>query len=64
MTSNLYAGLKQRISDYRGYFITASDDLDATTEDQIKAVAYRILASAALEDFVEERCRGLRGRAL
>lgn len=57
MTSPVYASLKQRMDDYRGYFVTVGDDLEATTEDQVKAVAFRVLASAALEDFVEERCR-------
>jgi hypothetical protein len=45
------------MEDYSSYFVTVEDDLDATTEDQVKAVAFRVLASAALEDFVEERCR-------
>lgn len=57
MASTRLVSLRQRIKDYNDIFITDRDDLDATPEDHIKAVAFRILASAAIEEFVEERCK-------
>jgi len=55
--STLFVGLKQRIDHYAQIFITDKDDLEAVLEDHVRAVAFRILASAAIEEFVEERCK-------
>jgi len=57
MPSTQFVGLKQRINDYARVFISDKDDLDATPDDHVKAVAFRILASAAIEQFIEERCK-------
>lgn len=57
MVSPRLVGLKQRVSDLASIFIADKDDLDATNEDHLKAVAFRIMASAAIEQYVEERCK-------
>lgn len=57
MASPLWVGMRDRIGQYRAYFITDKDDLDCGPEEQTKAIAFRILASAAMEEFVEERCK-------
>lgn len=57
MPSTLYVGLQQRIGDYERYFLSDKDDLDCETEDFIKAVAFRVLCSALLEEYVEQRCK-------
>jgi len=49
--------LQQRVSELASIFIAAKDDLDATNEDYLKAIAFRIMASAAIEEYVEERCK-------
>lgn len=57
MPSTLYVGLRQRVSDYEKYFLSDKDDLDCDAEDFVKAVAFRVLCSAILEEFVEQRCK-------
>lgn len=57
MPSPLLVGLEQHLGDLQGYFIMQRDDYSLyTAEDHAKALAYRLLASAALENFVEARC--------
>lgn len=56
MPSNLYVGMQQRIENLKKALLTDKDDLDADTEDQLRAVAYRVLASATIEEYVEKRC--------
>lgn len=56
MPSNLYVGMQQRIENLKKALLAEKDDLDADAEDQLRAVAYRVLASATIEEFVEKRC--------
>ncbi|MDU0313183.1 hypothetical protein RKE38_05745 [Phycicoccus sp. M110.8] len=49
--------MSDRISSYRSYFITDKEDLDCGPEEHAKAIAFRILSSAAMEEYVEERCK-------
>jgi len=55
VSSHLTA-LEAHLDDYRKYFIVEKDDLDYTPEDHAKALAYRVLSSAALERYVEDLC--------
>lgn len=57
MPSPRFVGLRERVTSYAEIFVPHVDDLEATVEDQIRAVAFRILASAAMEEYVEERCK-------
>jgi hypothetical protein len=56
MSSSQWASLDSNVRKYADIFIDNSDEL-ATDEDHIKAVAFRVLSSGALEEYVEERCR-------
>jgi hypothetical protein len=57
MASPLLAALEKRLTVLDGYFIVRRADYSSyTAEDFTKAIAYRLLASAALENYVEQRC--------
>lgn len=56
MPSTLYVGMQRRIDNLKRALLTEKEDLDADADDQLRAVAYRILASATIEEFVEKRC--------
>jgi hypothetical protein len=57
MASPLLAAFENRLAALEGYFIARRTDYYLyTTEDFTKALAYRLLASAALESYVEQRC--------
>ncbi|WP_159541374.1 hypothetical protein [Aeromicrobium sp. 9AM] len=57
MSSPLFVSLEQRLSDLEKCFIVRRDDYgDYIADDHLKALAYRLLASAALENYVEARC--------
>lgn len=57
MMSTLFISLEQRIKDLTSYLISSKDDLECGPEDHVRSVAFKILASAAFEEFVEERCK-------
>lgn len=57
MASPRLVSLQHRVAELANIFISDKDDLDATNEDHLKAIAFRILASAAIEEYVEERCK-------
>lgn len=57
MASPRFASLQQHVTNYQSAFIADKDDLDATNSDHLRAIAFRILASAAIEEFVEEICK-------
>lgn len=53
----MLVGLRQQIDNLAATFFDEKDDLDATNEDYLRAVAFRIMSSAALEQYVEEVCK-------
>ena len=57
MASPLFVAFEQRLAELENYFIVRRPDYNQyTTQDFVKGLAYRLLASAALENYVEERC--------
>lgn len=59
MSSELTA-LETHLADYERYFIVNKEDYASyTPEDHARALAYRVLSSAALERYVEDRCAGV-----
>lgn len=57
MSSGRLVALEQQLGNLRSYFIIEKDDYAAyTAEDHAKAVAFRLQASACIEDYVEQRC--------
>lgn len=59
MSSELTA-LEAHLTDYERYFIADKEDYASyTPEDHARALAYRLLSSAALERYVEDRCAGV-----
>lgn len=57
MSSSRLVSLEQYLKKLEQNFITVrSDYTQYTAGEYLDAVAYRVLASAALEDFVEKRC--------
>lgn len=58
--SSEFVALEAHLTDYERYFIADKDDYSSyTPEDHAKALAYRLLSSAALERYVEDRCSGV-----
>jgi predicted transcriptional regulator len=57
MSSPQLVKLQEKVDQYAALFITCPDDLSASNDDYIMALAFRILASAAIEEYVEERCK-------
>ncbi len=57
MSSPLLTSFEQRLSELEANFIVTRSDYNLyTPADFLNAVAYRLLASAALEHYVEQRC--------
>lgn len=54
--SNLYVGMQQRIANLEAALLTDKDDIDCDPEDVLRGVAFRVMASAVIEEYVEERC--------
>jgi hypothetical protein len=52
-----YVSLRAKVDEYAALFISDKDDMDATQDDHVLAVAFRVLASGAIEEYVEERCK-------
>ena len=57
MASPLLVAFEKQLADLEKCFIVRRQDYNQyTPEDHLKALAYRLLASAALESFIESRC--------
>jgi len=57
MRSPLFVSLESQLHTLKGYFIVVRPDYpEYTPEDHAKALSFRLLCSAALEDYVEKRC--------
>lgn len=57
MPSPLLVSLEQHLTKLEHNFIVVRSDYSQyTVDDFLKALAYRVLASAAIENFVEQRC--------
>lgn len=57
MPSGLFVALEQRLKELAACFIVEKADYDAYTRaDHDMALAYVLLASAAIENYVEQRC--------
>lgn len=57
MASPHYASLEKKIRELKACFIVEREDFSYSADDHRKAVAFVLLASAALEAYVEERCK-------
>lgn len=56
MPSTLFVSLEQNLQNLKDALITEAPALAATKEDFNRALGFRVLASAHLEYFVEQRC--------
>lgn len=58
MSSSPLIALEKHLADLRAFFIVTGKDYNLyTLEDHTKALAFRLLASASIEDYVEQRCK-------
>jgi hypothetical protein len=60
MASSELQALQKHVHDYDVAFIVRNKDYDQyTTQDHMGAIAYRLLCSAAIESYVEDRCKAV-----
>lgn len=57
MSSGRLVALEAQLTNLKSYFIVERADYSLyTSEDHAKAIAFRLLSSASIEDYVEQRC--------
>ena len=57
MPSPLFVALQGQLDNLRSFFIVEREDYVLyTAEDHAKALSFRLLSSASIEDYVEKRC--------
>lgn len=64
MTSPLLASCRTGLEQLKASLIIQRDDISYTREDHDKALGFRVLASAHIEDYVEKRCTEVAARGV